>query len=57
MRNGGKIEWRYQVNIRVIFRGQNGSIGEFKMAAGDVVSIREYVMKYACIPTKLKWSL
>ena len=29
-----------EVNTRPVSRGQNRLIGEFKMAAGDVISIR-----------------
>ena len=32
-------------------REQNELISEFKMAAGDVISIWEWVMKYVYIPT------
>ena len=39
-RNGGKTEWKLsQVNTRAVSRGQNKLIGEFKMAADDVISI------------------
>ena len=38
--NGGKIEWKsFEVNTRAVTRGQNELIGEFKMVAGDVISI------------------
>ena len=41
-RSEGKIEWKSsEVNTRVVSRGQNELIGEFKMAADDVISIRE----------------
>jgi hypothetical protein len=41
-RNGGKIEWKSsEVNTRDVPRGQNELVGEFKMEAGDVNSIRE----------------
>ena len=40
-RSGGKIEWKSsEVNTRAVSRGQNELIGEFKMAVGDVISIR-----------------
>ena len=43
-RNGGKIEWKSsEVNTRALCRGLNKMIGEFKMAVGDVVSIRVYI--------------
>ena len=39
--NGGKIEWKsFEINNRVMPREQNKLIGELKMAAVDVVSIR-----------------
>ena len=39
---GGKNEWKSsEVNIRTVSRGQNKLIGEFKMAAGEVISTRE----------------
>ena len=38
--NEGKNKWRSsEVNTRTVSRGQNGLIGKFKMAAGDVISI------------------
>ena len=39
---------------RAMTRGQNELIGEFKMLAGDVISIRGYIMKYTYIPTEIK---
>ena len=44
-RGCGKIWKLSEVNTRVVSRGQNELIGEFKMLAGDVISIREQVMK------------
>ena len=39
--DGGKIEWKLShVNTRAVSKGQNELIGEFKMAAGDVIGIR-----------------
>ena len=35
-------------------RGQNELVSKFKMAAGDVVSIRGQVMEYMYIPTGIK---
>ena len=36
-----EIEWKSsEVNNRTVSRGQNKLIGEFKMAAGDVINIR-----------------
>jgi hypothetical protein len=40
-RDGGKFEWNLpEVNTRAVSRGQNELIGESKMVAGDVISIR-----------------
>ena len=40
-KGGGKIDWKSsEVNTRAVSRGQNKLIGEFKMAVGDVISIR-----------------
>ena len=39
--DGRKIEWKSsEVNIRAVCRGQNELISEFKMAMGDVFSIK-----------------
>jgi hypothetical protein len=39
--DGGKIEWKLsEVNTRAASRGQNKLIGEFKMAEGNVISIK-----------------
>ena len=39
-KSGGKIEWKLsEVNIMAVSGGQNELIGEFKMAAVDVISI------------------
>ena len=38
-------------------RGQNELMGEFKMARGDVLSIRRYVINYTYIPTGIKSEL
>ena len=43
-----------EVNTRAVPRGQNELIGKFKMAAGDVISIRGLVMKNMYIPTGIK---
>ena len=54
-RGGGKIEWKLsEINTRTVSRGQNEMIGELKMAAGDVISIRGQVMEYTYIPTGIK---
>jgi hypothetical protein len=38
-------------------RGQNELIGKFKMATGDVISVRGQVMEYMYIPTGIKREL
>ena len=54
-RSGGKIKWKCsEVNTRAVSREQNKLIGKFKMAAGDVISIRGQVMEYVYIPTGIK---
>jgi hypothetical protein len=40
-----------------VSRGQNKLIGKFKMAAGDVISIRGQVMEYTYIPTGIEREL
>ena len=42
---------------RALSRGQNELIGKFKMAAGDLISIRRQVMEYMYIPTEIKRNL
>ena len=40
----GKFEWKLsEVKTRAVSRGQNEIIGEFKMAANDVISIRGWL--------------
>jgi hypothetical protein len=44
--DGGKFKRKLsEVNTRAVSRGQNESVGKFKMAAGDMVSIRGQVME------------
>ena len=38
-------------------RRQNELVGKFKMATGDMVSIRGQVMEYTYIPTRIKREL
>jgi hypothetical protein len=58
VRSGEKIEWKLsEVNTRAVSRRQNELIGKFKMAAGDVISIRGYVMEYKYVPTGIKREL
>ena len=46
-------------DTRAVSRGQNELVGKFKMAAGDIVSIRRQVMEYMYqyIPTGIKREL
>ena len=46
-----------EVNARAVSRRQNEFVGKFKMAAGDMVSIRGQVMEYTYIPTGIKREL
>ena len=46
-----------KVNARAVSRGQNELVCKFKMAAGDMVSIRGQVMEYRYIPTGIKREL
>ena len=49
------MKWKLsEVNTRAVSRGQNELVGKFKMAAGDMVSIRGEVMEYTYIPTGIK---
>ena len=44
------MKWKSsEVNTKTVYREQNELIGEFKMAAGDVIRIRGYVMEYTYI--------
>ena len=44
---GGKFKRKLsEVNVRAVSRGQNELVCKFKMAAGDMVSIRGQVMEY-----------
>ena len=52
--DGGKLS---EVNARAVSRGQNELVCKFKMAAGDMVSIRRQVMEYMYIPTGIKREL
>ena len=50
--DGGKFKWRLsEINARAVSRGQNELVSKFKMAVGDMASIREQVMEYTYIPT------
>ena len=47
----GKFKRRLsEVNARAVSRGQNELVCNFKMEAGDMVSIRGQVMEYTYIP-------
>ena len=51
--DGGRIKWKLsELVTRAMSRAQNELIGKFKMAAGDVISIRGQV-----IPTGIKRDL
>jgi hypothetical protein len=44
--DGGKFKRKLsEVNTRAVSRGQNKLVGKFKMAVGDMVSIRGQVME------------
>ena len=43
-----------EVNVRAVSRRQNELVGKFKMAVGDMVSIKGQVMEYTYIPTGIK---
>ena len=56
--DGGKFKRRLsEVNARAVSRGQNELVCKFKMAAGDMVSIRGQVMDYMYIPKEIKREL
>ena len=56
--DGWKFKRRLsEVNTRAVSRGQNKLVGKFKMAAGDMVSIRGQVMEHMYIPTGIKREL
>ena len=56
--DGGKFKRRLsEVNATALSRGQNELVVKFKMAAGDLVNIREQVMEYTYIPTGIKREL
>ena len=52
--DGGKLS---EVNARAVSRGQNELVCKFKMATGDMVSIRGQVMEYMYITTEIKREL
>ena len=43
--------------IWAVSRGQDELLGKFKMAVGDMISIRGQLMKYMYIPTGIKREL
>jgi hypothetical protein len=50
-----KIKWKLsKVDTKAVSRGQKELIGRFKMAAGDVISMRGQVMEYTYISTGIK---
>ena len=52
--DGGKFKRRLSEVIRAVSRRKNELVAKFKMAAGDMVSIRGQVMEYTHIPTGIK---
>ena len=55
---GVKIKWKLsEVNTMPVSRGQDKLIGKFKMAVGDVISIRGQVLEYMYIPTGIERKL
>ena len=59
-KEGGGRGWREklsEINTKAVSRVQNKLIGEFNMAADDVISIRGQVMEYTFIPTGIKREL
>ena len=57
MVDGGKFKRRLsEVNVRAVSRGQNELVCKFKMAAGDMVSIRGQVMSTRTFQQELKGS-
>ena len=56
--DGGKFKRKLsEINARAVSRRQNELVGKFKMAAGDIVSVRGQVMEYMYIPTGIKREL
>ena len=53
----GNLKGDYLNLMPGLSRGQNELVCKFKMAAGDMVSIRGQVMKYTYIPTGIKREL
>ena len=52
--DGGKLS---EVNARTESRRQNELVSKFKMAAGNLVSIKGQVMEYTYIPKGIKREL
>ena len=54
-KTGGKVERKSsEVDTKAISRRHNELLGNFKMVACDVISIREQVMEYMYLPTGIK---
>ena len=52
------MKWKLsEVDTRTVSRRQNKLICKFKMAVGDVISIRGNVIEYTYIPTEIKSEL
>ena len=58
MEKSGRLEGKLSGDyLKAVSRGQSKLVGKFKMAAGDVISIRGQVMEYPYIPTGIKREL
>ena len=56
--DGEEIEWNTsEVNIRIVSKEQNELIGNFKMAAGNVIRVSGQIMEYTYILTEIKREL
>ena len=53
----GNLKGNYLRLITGLFRRQNELVGKFKMAAGDMDSIRGQVIEYTYVPTGIKREL
>ena len=48
------LQGKFKRRLSEVSRGQNELVCKFKMAPGDMVSIRGQVMEYTYIPTGIK---
>ena len=51
------VEIISEVNSWAVSRRQGEVVGKFKMAAGDVISIRGQVLEHMYVPTRIKREL